>query len=169
MENLTDRVFVEALKTAVRATVRAVCQKHPDAQLAGYALCTDDELSTLSYLAVTDEYLRVESDPDLQFTPTDWPYDPEQERFDDLSNVLQSRSEAAEEDASYSYETKAFDELVRALAETRAENIFGPDVFLAVLSTDPCDHTEALADAAVATLNEPHIVEQWSAFCVKWD
>ena len=143
-----DAAFVADVQDAVRATAAAVTTRHPGETLAGYALLTDDDLGTLGHLAVTREALRA--DPETLFTPTDWPYDDGGEAFDGPNEALGALAAGLE---LGDHVDAAFALLVRALKDLRDDGVFALDVYLAVISTDPSEHLEALAEAAFAELN----------------
>jgi len=150
---------------AIRETMMALRTEHRAEALAGYALLTDDDLSTLGYLAVTQEALIQNPEPDLLFCPTDWPYEPRREAFRRPDRSLRRLADAGDSEL---HVDEAFGTLVRALAEARLEHQLGPEVFLTVLSTDPSDYLEELETNAVGQLNSKAIVEQRTVFLEKW-
>lgn len=161
-----DRQFIDGVKLAIRRTVAALKTEVPAETLAGYALLTDDALETLSYLAVTEEALRTNSDPDLLFVPTDWPYESGSDAFDAADAQLRQRASVAAE--LRQHVDRSFGILVKALAESKAEGVFDPSVFISVLSTDPSKYLLTLWDSAVRRLNEPNVVEARERFLEKW-
>jgi hypothetical protein len=161
-----NREFIECVKGAVRRSIATLNRNHPGETLAGYALLTDDELSTLLYSSVTREALRSSSDPDLLFTPTDWPYEDEPDAFRSLSAELKKRS--TESSDFLAHVSGAFSDLEQALAELRGENAFGSDVYLSVISTDPNEYTLERAEAAIVKLNSPEIARARQEFLEKW-
>jgi hypothetical protein len=158
-----DRDFVAAVLAAVRRTCEAMRSAHPGVSLAGYALATDDGLESLSHFAVTREALSSSPDPDLLFSPTDWPLAPEPRVFDEMARQLRSRAAAATDHVDDSFRL-----LVDALAEAKREGVFRDDVFLSVLSTDPSAHLEELESASVRRLNPARIVQARDAFLARW-
>jgi hypothetical protein len=157
--------FLQTVKSAVRHTVAAVRRRHPLERLVGYALLTDDELVTLTYMAVTAEAVTAGAGEDLLFSPTDWPYEYEYKSFDLANQQLRQLSASGE---FSEHVERAFATLVQALVELRAEGIFGPNVFLSVLSTDPSPHLLALENACVERLNCKDVVEARQRFLDKW-
>jgi hypothetical protein len=63
----TTAELLQTVKSAVRRTVAAVGAERPQETLAGYALLTDDALTTPTYTAVTKEALALSGDGDLLF------------------------------------------------------------------------------------------------------
>lgn len=161
-----DREFVEMVKSAVQRTVTALGRQRVGETLMGYALCTDDGLETLLHQAITQEALQASGDPDLLFMPTDWPFEPDPEAFDDADEKLRSRALCAG-DLQVHVE-RSFSLLTLALAELRNDQFFAPGVFLKVLSTDPSEYLERLEDQAVERLNGRDVVEARRAFLNKW-
>lgn len=158
-----DAAFVADVQDAVRTTVAAVTTRHRGEALAGYALLTDDALGTLGHLAVTREALRA--DPEMLYTPTDWPYNDGGEAFDGPNEVLGALAAGV---GLGDHVDAAFGLLVRALAELRAEGHFAPDVYLAVISTDPSEHLEALAEAAFQELNSAELTHARREWLDQW-
>ena len=161
-----DRNLIDLVKEAVRRTVAVMRKLHPDESLVGYALCTDDGLETLLCMVVTDTAIASSTDPDLLYTPTDWPYEPEPTVLDRANEYLRTLGAAAS--GLRAHVDEAFASLVVALAELRAEGLFEPSVFLSALSTDPSDYLETLETESVATLNAPDIVTGRDQFLLKW-
>jgi hypothetical protein len=157
--------LLQRVKGAVRRTVAAIRERHPQESPAGYALLTDDDLATLTYMAVTREALASGGGDDLLFSPTDWPYEYESASFNSPSEQLRAMSAAGEYGEHVEH---AFDTLVQALAEIRAEGLFLPEVFLSVLSTDPSPHLEALEKSSVERLNRMDLVEARERFLERW-
>lgn len=158
--------LLKNVKIAVKRTVAAIQAGHPQESLVGYALLTDDSLATLTYMAVTKEALASSGEDDLLFCPTDWPYETDWAAFDLASEQLRAM-EAAASDWQLHVQM-AFATLVQALAETRAEGLFRPDVFLSILSTDPSPPLEALEKASIERLNRVDLVEAHERFLQKW-
>jgi hypothetical protein len=163
--NSSDALLA-AVKEGIRDTVSALRKAHPRATLAGYALLTDDGLSTLVYRAVTAEALEASSDADLLFSPTDWPYDPMCSAFDAAGELLRAR--ATQTATLRDHVDAAFEVLVEALAQSKTDHVLGPDVFLSALSTDPSDHLEVLEASSISRLNDAAITRRREDFLTKW-
>jgi hypothetical protein len=163
----SDESLLQLVKSAVRRTVAAVREKHRQASLAGYALLTGDTLATLSYVAITKEALAAAGNDDLLFCPTDWPFEYEAGLFSSASRQL-SEMESAAADLEEHVEA-AFETLVQALAESRAEGLFADEVFLSVLSPEPSPKLEDLEKISVERLNRSDLIEGREHFLRRWN
>jgi hypothetical protein len=160
-----DDPLLTGLSNALRAAVACFGTHAEGAGLAGLALCTDDGLSTLFVVAVTQGELQGDADPDLLYTPMEWSQEPADTAFAPLSVELQRRSDAATHLDSHVH--TAFERLVEGLEQLRADGL-ADGVFLTAQSTDPSDLLEHLADQAIRRLNRPTSVRGWEAFLAKW-
>ena len=161
-----DQTLKDKVKAAIVRTTAALRAQHPDHEIAGYALCTDDGLETLLYLGVAEQVLQSGADPDLLFTPTDWPYEAEAAAFDEADRLLRERAAVASD--LRRHVDNSFQTLVDALSEARADGVFGEDVFLSVLSTDPSDYLEELEATSIQRLNADRLVQARKRFIEKW-
>lgn len=119
----------------------------------GVALCTDDDGGSL-YVSVALHEDLVSIEPSEWFFPTEWPYRDElQAGFVEFSRTLFDNDSIDVVDV--------FEWSMWALA--LAGQGLGDGVYLSVLSTDPCEETEALEERAVRHLNTPHILTQRQA------
>jgi hypothetical protein len=158
--------LLQGVKSAVRQVVAALRDQHPRESLAGYALLTDDDLGSLTNMAITREALLASGGgDDLLFSPTDWPYDHESASLESTSRRLREMGAASEHEQHVEV---AFASMVQALAELRADGLFSPEVFLSVLSTDPGPFLEALEKASVERLNRMDLVEARERFLERW-
>lgn len=160
---MTRSQFRDLLAGSVRETVARLMQS--SGGIAGYALLTDDDVSTLFYAALTRSIAETTNDQDLLFSPTEWPQAAEETNFDVLSKAIGTLPMASE---SASKAESAFRLLVSVLAECRVEGIFDRDVFLSVLSTDPGPEAEALEEESIRQLNSLEIVTEWERFVARW-
>src|SRR5689334_4768842 len=88
--------FVEGLRGAIRQSVAKIVAARPGEHLSGFALCTDDDLSTLYHVASTREFVMRRSDiGDIDLVPTEWEYNDGDEAFSQVGRILASRYEAA--------------------------------------------------------------------------
>jgi hypothetical protein len=153
----------EAVKVAVRYSTNAVSEKHPGESLNGYALVTDDNLRTLGHLASTLEFTRSRGE-EVRFEPVDWMYDDGVAAFDEPRKLLvASADRATTQDLLLTHVREGFSALVSALGELKADGLFGEEVFLTVISTDPSELLERLEDGAVRALNSPGLYGRWKA------
>ena len=162
----TGPELLESVKVAIRQAVAAWHPRSPDQAIAGFALLTDDTLSTLSSLAITEGELRSTSVPDLLFCPTDWTLELSPDAFDKPRKELRRQADASPD--LRRHVDSSFQILERALAESRTEGAFGPRVFLSALSTDPSEHLEELENSSIRKLNDPQIVKEHQAFLDRW-
>jgi hypothetical protein len=162
----SGRDLAGAVAAAVRASCAAIEAARPGEPLAGYALATDDGVETLAYLAVTAPALAARADPDLRFSPTDWPEPPGCAAVDAVDRWLRARAAAAPD--LRAHVDDSFRLLVEVLADLKRDGVFPDDVFLSVLSTDPSDHLEELEAASVSRLNGPALVQARRAFLARW-
>ncbi|MGH1349088.1 MAG: DUF4303 domain-containing protein [Nannocystales bacterium] len=152
-------------------------QRNVGSDIAGVALCTDDELGTLYCMMVTVDQIQGSADPDLLFTPVDWPCDEEMEPFTEANANMRGALENLyarfpDEDTGdeefLQHVDSCFDGLVLALKRARAEDLFPKGAFLSVLSTDPSEYLLKLWSGSISTLNEPGTVRLWNTFLRKW-
>jgi hypothetical protein len=167
----TDKELLASVVDAIRRTTRALHGEHPDDTLVGYALLTDDALSTLLYGAITKKALETSPDPDLLFCPNDWPYEPECSAFDDADAMLREwyQDYSGSNPANLKeHVDRSFGILVDALAQARVDGVLGNEVFASVLSTDPSKYLEKLATAGIQRLNPDELVRKHDEFMKKW-
>jgi hypothetical protein len=166
VEGMDRDLFREDLKKAIRASIASI---HSSESLAGFVLVTDDDLVTVVGMATTKETLAASANPDLLFSPTDWPLEPQSDVFNELSKVLWN-AKPEDDDAAYEKHVDAsFSLLVDALVAIRDEGLFSSAVYLSVLSSDPGPHLEELETAALPRLNEPDLLEARQRFLKKWE
>jgi len=160
---MSDLELKNAIKRAVLGSLSVMERAHPSDKIIGYALCTDDGLSTVFHAANTPQALARASNPsETQFVPVDWPYDEGAELFDDANQILVDGLKQATMPESFEQHVdSSFAQIVAALRELREEGIFGPDVFLWVTSTDPGDRLRTLARDAARVLNSPRQFAEW--------
>lgn len=151
-----------ALADIIRALIRDTGAKH---ELAGYALCTDDELRSLFVARIPAHPSPNELDDDTLYSPMDWPdllYDgPTTEPSTHLQRLADSTT-------SPTHVEDAFEALVAALEHAKRTGLFSESTYLTVLSTDPSEHLEALSEAAEIRLNSRSIVEGRQSFLKRW-
>jgi Domain of unknown function (DUF4303) len=161
-----DREFLELLKSAVRQSISELTHQRAGESLVGYALVTDDGLGTLRHQAITREALQASGDSDLMFSPTDWPYETAKDAFDGVATSLRRRAENASD--LKAHVDSSFSLFVLALDELKREELFGPGVFLTVLSSDPSEYLENLEAVAIERLNGSAVVRARELFLQKW-
>jgi hypothetical protein len=152
--------FTEVITGAARRGLAALVQAHPGERLAGYALCTDDDLRTVYAVGCTREFL-ADQPADRLFLPTEWPDGDDDASFEEARQTMYARADAAVGTAFGQHVLQSFAALVAALRQLRLENRVGDDVFLVALSTDPGELLTALEDAGVRDLNPAGLYDRW--------
>jgi hypothetical protein len=165
VNGMSEEPLINIVARGVAETLTALREERADETVAGYALLTDDALTTLSCAAITHEGLLRGHEQDLLFSPTDWPQLFDSSALDAADRALRDAAGITELRA---HVDTAFATLVQALADARARGWFAADVFLSVASTDPSPYLDSLETASVARLNEPTIVEARNRFLEKW-
>ena len=154
------------LDLAIGAIVKEFASTRPTDRLAGFALCTDDDLSSLNCLLVGDQDLVAVTGPDLMYMPAEWPFSPKAKTLRFASRALFQRSESTTDFEAHVDDS--FATLVAALQRARASGEIATDVFLVVLSTDPSDYLLELQTRAIERLNGPEVADGWRAFLARW-
>ena len=149
---MTGERPAEMVADAVRRSLADFVARRPGERLAGFALCTDDDLRSLSAVGCTHEML-ADQDPQRLFQPVEWPGDEAGDRFTEARRALWARAGAAAGTGFGEHVKGGFAMLVAALARLRLDGHVADDVFLVALSTDPGELLTALEDAAVRVLN----------------
>jgi hypothetical protein len=146
---VADDRLAEAVADGARRALTAIVAGRPAERLAGFALCTDDDLRSLSAAGCTKEFL-AERDPSWLFQPTEWPEDVP-DHFGDAWRILSEQTDR----------TRAFESLVAALMRLRREGLVADDVFLVVCGTDPGELLTRLEEVAVRQLNPAGVLARW--------
>lgn len=161
---MDDSSFTDLVALACERHLAALAQHRAGETLAGYALCTDDDVSTLYGVAVTREYLPSAPYPEARYMPVEWPYGHRTSLFDESQLAIEARYTAASDAGALGPHIEAtFACLVEALRRARAQKLVGDEVLLVVTSTDPGPELEALATRGVRALNAPEQYEAWRA------
>src|SRR5262245_29088565 len=147
--------FVEGLRNAIRQGVAEIVAARHGEHLSGFALCTDDDLSTLYHVACTREFSSRRRDiDDIDLIPTEWEYNEGDDAFAPSGRILALRLEAARTQNAFGHHVdRAFGDLTVALMVAREESLVPADALLVVTSTDPGEHLVRLAVEAGRRLN----------------
>jgi hypothetical protein len=154
--------FVAEVISCISASIKQFNERGNNRIIRGYALCTDNDLGTLLCHVIDSEELAFSNNSDLLFCPTDWEFSLDCPVFDKVIAELKKRAvhrERIDED---------FQLMVDALYQAKRSGVFGEDVFLSVLSTDPGIHLERLEDQSVQFLNSERTVKARKDFLIKW-
>jgi hypothetical protein len=144
-----DDRLADVVADGARRALAAIVAGRPGQRLAGFALCTDDDLNSLSAAGCTREFL-AEQDPSRLFQPTEWPGDVA-DSFGDARRMLAGQHDRAE----------TFRSLITALMRLRREGAVADDVFLVVCGTDPGELLTRLEEVAVRELNPAGVLARW--------
>jgi hypothetical protein len=151
--------LAELVAKASAAALGRVRSEHGTERLCGFALCTDDNFTTLYPVACTDEFVASQGDPNVAYFPTEWTYDEGTELFDGVRQALQDRGGRGLEE----HVAQSFRALVRGLLRIRGEADVPSDVFLAVLSTDAGPQLQSLQEEGIRALNAAKVADAWKS------
>ena len=163
-------ILMDSQEEIRKATVLAVRQsavllKAGD-PLFGFALATDDDVSTLFYVACTVGWVRENErlHPGIGCMFIDWPEHIHDDIFSTISsrlNIISSQIYPSD-DAWSAARDGRFNALVQALKDCRDEGLFDGQTLLCVGSTDPSEHLWALEMRAVRLLNTSAVVDRYA-------
>ena len=153
------RALREALPSVVVASFEALRASHSGERLLGYALCTDDSVTTLSAVACTAESLAESRAPDARWLPVEWSCWDSGEGFAFARGLLDASYRARGSEGFDAHVERAFDVCVESLGELRARRRVEDDVLLVAISTDPGPPLSEWAVAGAAKLNSPELAE----------
>lgn len=159
---MDDPGFTDMVSLACQRHLESLCAQRPLETLAGYALCTDDDLSTLYGVAVTHEFARAAPDPVVRYIAVEWPYGHRTSLFDEAQLQIEQRYvDASSGGAIAPHVERTFACLVQALRRLRERALVRDDVLLLVASSDPGPALEALAARGARALNAPLLFDAW--------
>jgi hypothetical protein len=153
------RVLREALPSVVLASFEAMRAAHASEHLLGYALCTDDSLTTLSASGCTGESLARSRAPAARWLPAEWSHIDSGEGFAFVRDLLEASYQARGREGFDAHIERAFAVCIESLGELRTRRRVGEDVLLVVVSTDPGPPFVEWAIAGATTLNTPELAE----------
>jgi hypothetical protein len=148
-ESLYEQLEV-LLKTLVLDSVSATLKRRP--RLAGFALCTDSDLSTL--FSVATELPKTERN---WYNPNAWKIDPVHHSRLDLPSKLMAKAAGLSTDPDR-HAQAAWSILERALAGARA---LSPKLLLLVVDTDPGPQTNKAMRKSAQRLNPRSLYRSW--------
>lgn len=149
---------------AASSSILLLKSARPAEHISGYALCTDDSLSTLFHVATSREFCAKSPIRDVQFLAIEWPYDEGRDLFDEpyaRLSALHKKARASEAFASHL--ESSFAALQGALLSLRKNNLVDQDVLLVVTSTDPGRWSRRRTVEAVRKLNSAELFQRWVA------
>lgn len=154
---VADDRLADVIARGTQRALAALLRSHPAEHLAGFALCTDDDLASLSAAGCTREFLAAH-DPAWLFHPTEWPYN---DSLGEAGRLLRAEADACAAATFPDHVQRSFACLVAALRQLRSQAAVGEDVFLVALATDPGERLTALEEAAVRDLNPAAFHRRW--------
>ena len=151
---------------AVRQAQAELARQFGADRLHGFALCTDDDVSTLFHTACTRSWVE-EREPKYEGIGciyVEWEQTASDTLFESASELVAglANAEQADEEAWAAARDRRFAALVRGLQDCRDAGLFDADALLCCGSTDPSEHLEALAMQAVDRLNQPAAADQFA-------
>jgi len=154
IDSLSDNALMQISKAEIGNLIR---DKGGD-NLAGFALCTDDDLTTLFAAMASKEWMNDLQNEDLYFWPPDWPTTGFADSLGETAKCLRARRLG---ESGTGVIDRSFECLVAVLQQLRAEGVLGNRVGIQITSTDPSEHLEQLASAAVRRLNSAEFYSRW--------
>lgn len=159
---IADESFATIVEHAIRRSLADFHEQHADETLAGYAICTDDCLMTIFWVASTREHMNAVTDDCLRYSAVEWPYGYQSDAFDEAQLELARRYDASSGGAEFSkHVIGSFWAIVEALNRVRSSGELGQDVLVYALSTDPSEFLELLERRGVEYLNSTDGQAKW--------
>lgn len=155
--------LVELVRVGSLEALAALQTEASEDPLVGFALCTDDDVSSLFHVGCTIRYVDASEEVDVRFNPNDWQQTGNISpiALDLVSRHFNERPAEPTPDQWRTARDSNFGVLVEGLLRARRDSPPGNSVFLTVCSTDPSNHMEALEEAAILLLNPPDLVRKW--------
>jgi hypothetical protein len=151
------------LREAILESLRCMRSAHEGEDIDGYALCTDDDLSSFFPMAASTEFRRDLRNDEARFVPVDWTFDEGGHAFEGVTALLRTNSSSAGAEGFQAHVETSFESSIRVLEELRKEGHFSGTSFLWVTSTDPGPVLQRLGREAAARLNSRAEFDAWSA------
>ncbi len=164
MNNDFDRIE-HCVYKSIEKSKRRFDEEFPNEKLRGFALCTDDDVSSLFNVACTESWILKNSKEcaNIGYICTEWEQSVESELFDNCNEMISNNYNLVHtSNEAWSIERdKRFDALVRALKKARKDGLFDNETLLLVSSNDASDYMEELNLKAVKILNGKDIVSKY--------
>jgi hypothetical protein len=155
--------LLELVSGAVGKSLETFARKK--ISITGYALCTDDNLSTLYHVA---SVLPIGGQKSHWANPLAWSTTAPDAKplFERIGEYMRLRKDrASEKNRLVEHEAQCFETLVLALEQMKdhieQRAIEGSKVLILVTSTDPSEELLEKAVAAAKRLNAPELFELW--------
>lgn len=162
---MKDLIDYKELQAAARMCIKndflSIIGKHQGCGIIGYAIGTDDDVITIGSNACTA--MEFKEDEELRFCPPEWSIESWVTAFEPVHSLFLKRRKM-EALGSLTFEEiiaqrdKAIYSIRDSLLDLKREGVFGSDIFLTILSTDPSRHMCDLEDEIVESLNSRKII-----------
>lgn len=164
MVQLRSQILENLVRDGALEALAALQSDSKSDVLMAFALCTDDDVSTLFHVGCTKSFYESCGMADVEFLPTEWIQtgDCQPAALDAANALLQERARGDDVRESWqAIRDQDFSALVRGLAAARLISAVDPNVFLSVISTDPGPHILAAETAGILQLNPLKVVRRW--------
>ena len=145
------------LVSAIKKTKKELDDKYGADKLFGYALCTDDAVTTLYHIACTKSWVedRKPKYEEIGYISVEWEQSGDDSHFDAAyDEILRNYESGGHEDDSFEkLRDQRFESFVQALKQCREENTFDEETHLSAGGTDPSDHLELLEMRGIDRIN----------------
>lgn len=137
----------------------------PNEKIFGFALCTDDDLSTLYHVMCTKKWVAEHSMEysDIGYMSTEWEQSVDNSIFEKSNEMLDKLyKKAYPTDSEWSRaRDRRFEALVLALEKIRSQDVFDVQTLLLVSSTDPSEYLQELDIKAAIRLNKNDAIKNY--------
>ncbi|HSI82332.1 MAG TPA: DUF4303 domain-containing protein, partial [Candidatus Methylacidiphilales bacterium] len=150
-----------SLISAIRGAREELRELDP---LAGFALATDDEVTTLYHVACSKAWVEENQKQYKEIGDifVEWQESAADELFRVISKALSEHYENTPSGNFAKARNARFNMLVKALADCRQAGLFDADTLLCVGSTDPGEHMEDLDKKAAYRLNAKPVADRYA-------
>ncbi len=156
--------MLELLEEAIVAAVRALRDSQGGGALEGFAICTDEDLSSLYAAGFTaEEGAQHTGEYHYRYCPAEWPE--ELASFERASKAFGELAAARRaESAGEEWKQSVLGQVVDVLQSHRERETFGAAALVAFVSHDCGDPFFAWMDAGVKALNSPSLYAKWREY-----
>jgi hypothetical protein len=157
----------ELTRLVCEAVEQSICElqaEAPGESVVAYAICTDDDLVSVFWVATTRESVEREPDASAKFSAVEFPYGYGSGAFDRVrAKLLESHGKLGGAETFPLHVAICFGSLVEGLRRAKAAGTFNEGVLTYACSTDPGAHLEALEVSSVIALNSPECQRNWES------
>jgi hypothetical protein len=153
---------VELVRVGALEAIAAL-SSDPEDPLLTFALCTDDDVSSVFHIGCTERFARASELPDVRFLPNDCEQtgDCSPAALDIVSGEFQRDDRRPSGPGWGKARDEDFNAMAEGLAAARATGRIPDSVFVTVMSTDPSDHMLSLEESWLPLLNAHNVVREW--------